>query len=161
MMRRLACRILLTGSLMLATAFGAGAEDPHFMSQKQECAPFVPGAVLPWNTDYNAARKEAMAEKRPLLLYFYMSGSEFCQKMERSTLNEPAIAKMLTKEFVLVKISCDVESKLADSLKIENCPTIVIANSTGNIAAIHSGYRDSEQFLDELQRALAKIASGK
>lgn len=62
-------------------------------------------SALVWETDYAKARKRALAENRPLFLYY--TGSDWCilcRKLDKTIFSDQAIQKNLQENWVPVKL---------------------------------------------------------
>jgi thioredoxin-related protein len=107
-----------------------------------------------WRHDYNAARKEAEQKNRPLVIDFYMHPCFFCDKLDASTFRDPTVVRLMNERFIPLKIDKEQEAALAQSLHIENYPTLILAAADGKILDTMVGYRDAAQLLQALKRAL-------
>jgi thioredoxin-related protein len=105
-----------------------------------------------WQTDFEAARKKAKAEKRLLLVDF--TGSDWCgwcMKLKGEVFDKQEFKTEAPKQFVLVELDYPRQKELPDELKkqngelqkrykIEGYPTILILDSEGEVIA-KTGYR--------------------
>src|SRR4051794_16634069 len=66
-----------------------------------------------WRHDYAAARKEATATGRPLLLDFGTEQCVWCKKQDATTLKVPGIVDQLNGRFIPVKIDAEKDEWLA------------------------------------------------
>lgn len=108
-----------------------------------------------WRTDYDSARKEATENKKLLLLDFGTVDCVHCRRMHQTTFRDPAIAKALSDRFVAVYIDANREARLAQTLRIQAYPTVVLAGNDGKILAWIEGYMEANRFLEQLNRAAA------
>src|SRR5881394_760363 len=80
------------------------------------CARDASAQSIVWRTDYNSARKEATDKGRPILIDFGTENCMWCQKLEMSTLRDPAVVKLLNEGFISLKVDADRESTLTQTL---------------------------------------------
>jgi thioredoxin-related protein len=106
----------------------------------------------PWQTDFEAAKTQAKAEKKMLLVDF--TGSDwcgFCIKLKDEVFSKDAFKNDVSKQFVLVELDFPHEKKLPDELKAQNeklgkeykvngYPTICLMDAEGQVIAKFVGY---------------------
>src|SRR5437588_2267934 len=98
-----------------------------------------------WRHDYAAARKEAAASGKPLLLDFGTEACTWCKKLDATTFRTPAIVAQLNDRFIPVKIDAEREEKLTEAVKVDSFPTLLLVSADGKIIARHVGYADVAQ----------------
>jgi thioredoxin-like negative regulator of GroEL len=120
----------------------------------------VPAAAqeVRWRHDYAAARREARAAGRPLVLDFGTAHCVWCTKLDATTFRDPALAKLLNDRYVPVKVDGDRDATLAMALHISNFPTLVFAAPDGKILGVEEGYVEAGRLTQRLQRVLAACA---
>jgi thioredoxin-like negative regulator of GroEL len=118
-----------------------------------------PWAELRWRTDYNAARKEAAEKSLPVLIDFGTADCFWCKKLDETTFRDPRIVALLNERIVPLKVDAEREVHLANHLRIESYPTLVLANADGKIVGYLKGYQDAETFHGILQRVLAGVTA--
>jgi thioredoxin-related protein len=150
-MYRFAARIV--GCLLISIAF--------FPLDRAVAAPQseVPPTDVQWRSDYNAARREAQDKNRPLIVDFGTENCYWCKRLEATTFRDPTILRLMNERFVPLHIDADKEVTLAQMLRIQNYPTIVIAAPDGKILVTREGYMDAAPFLEQLQRALTAVSN--
>jgi thioredoxin-related protein len=116
-----------------------------------------PWSDLRWRTDYNSARKEAQEKRLPIIIDFGTADCFWCRKLDDTTFRDPRVVGLLNERFVPLKIDADRDAALANHLRVESYPTLVIATSEGKILAYIKGYKDAEEFHGILQRVLIGI----
>jgi thioredoxin-like negative regulator of GroEL len=114
----------------------------------------VRGSEIPWRTDYNVARKEATEQDKPLLIDFGTENCFYCKKLDATTFRDPQIAGVLKQHFIPLRIDADREPSLAQTLRIQAYPTLLIAAPDGKILAFIEGYLEAPRLQDQLTRAL-------
>jgi thioredoxin-like negative regulator of GroEL len=127
------------------------------------CPLLVPDSGLAqgisWRQDYAAARKEAKAKGLPLVLDFGTENCFWCVKLERETFADANIARMMNEQFIPLKINAHFEPQLAEALRIQSYPTVVLADADGRILGTMEGFQEAPRFYENLQRALARVAN--
>ena len=112
------------------------------------------GQEVKWLHDYDAARREARDRQRPLLLDFGTANCVWCQKLDTTTLRDPAVVRLLSERFVVVKIEAEKFGTLVQALGITGYPTLVYASPAGKILARHEGYVEAAGLRQQLERTL-------
>src|SRR3989442_4578679 len=112
-----------------------------------------------WRYDYNAARREAVQKNRPLILDFGTEHCFWCKKLDVTTFREPTIVGVLNEQFIPLKVDAEREVPLANALRIQNYPTLVLAAPDGKILGTFEGYLEAIRLHDYLQRALAAVSN--
>jgi tetratricopeptide (TPR) repeat protein len=107
---------------------------------------------VPWRTDYNTARKEAVAKGLPLFVVIGTDNCFYCRKLEGGPLQTAVIAGQLTQNFIPLKIDASKEPGLAKALKVQLYPTIVLATPDGKIHAFIEGYLEADRLNEHLKR---------
>jgi thioredoxin-related protein len=108
-----------------------------------------------------------------LMLYFWLEGCPYCERMTAVTFRDPAVVERLKRGFVPVGVNVRgdreftwtdgatlTEKQLTATLKIRSTPTVIFLDEKGAIVLRSSGYLDPRQFEALLDRAAAR-APGK
>lgn len=111
---------------------------------------------------------EAAKQGKRLMLYFWLEGCPYCEKMEQGTFRDPRIVARMRREFVAVAINVRgdrdaawtdgerlTEKTLTRKLAIRGTPTLVFFDEHGAVAARATGYLDPAQLDATLDRARA------
>jgi thioredoxin-related protein len=112
---------------------------------------------------------DAARHGKRLMLYFWLEGCPYCQRMTSVTFRDPAVLERLQRAFVPVGLNIrgarDIawtdgamltEKQLAARLQVRGTPTIVFLDAKGEIVLRRVGYVEPAQFarlLDELSTA--------
>jgi thioredoxin-related protein len=112
---------------------------------------------------------EAAKQGKRLMLYFWLEGCPYCQRMTSVTFRDAAVIDRLKRLFVPVAVNVrgdrDIawtdgamltEKELAAKLEVRGTPTIVFLDGKGEIVLRRAGYVEPAQFarlLDELSTA--------
>ena len=117
-----------------------------------------------WLTDFEAAKKQAAAEKKPILMFF--TGSDWCiwcQRLHEDVLDKPEF-RDFSKKLVLVELDFPQEKQLPDELKKQNdalaeqfkvdgypCTVVLASDGETKLGSL-PGY--SRNYIDEIQDIL-------
>lgn len=111
-----------------------------------------------WRHDYTAARKEATATGRPLLLDFGNEGCVWCRKLDATTFRDPGVVATLNERFIPVKVDGDRDEWLTRAVGVQAFPTLVLVSPEGRVIARHEGYADVVKMTALLRQAPPKEA---
>jgi thiol-disulfide isomerase/thioredoxin len=122
-----------------------------------------------WMTDYNAAKAQAVAENKPLLLDF--TGSDWCppcMMLEREVFSKKAFLDFAEENLILVKLDfprgkdqpAELKAQneaLAQRYQIEGFPTVMIFSPEGQLIERETGYRrgGAESYIEYVKEVLA------
>lgn len=146
--------------LLLALAFACAAFAAR--AQTHEVPAWFAESFLEFPQDV----KEAAADGKRLMLYFWQDGCPACRRMKETTLAEPALVQTTRRHFVAVALNVfgerEVqwtdgrtvrEKELARALNIRGTPTLVFLDEQGAVALRRVGYLAPEQFAAMLAEA--------
>jgi thioredoxin-related protein len=108
-----------------------------------------------WRSDYDSARKEAAEKSRPIFLDFGTEDCVHCKRMHQTTFKDPAIIKLLNENFIPLKVDANREPHLAQSLRVQAYPTMILAGHDGKIVGWIEGYLETSRMSEQLQRVSA------
>lgn len=92
-----------------------------------------PKNLVPWRSDLAAARTEAVAQNKPLLLDFSASWCPDCRHMQATTWSDRSVADALVK-YVPVSIDVDAHPDLAGQYQVNSIPAMFVVDPrTGSI----------------------------
>jgi tetratricopeptide (TPR) repeat protein len=112
---------------------------------------------IPWFTDYVAARKEAEAKNRPMLVVIGSQDCFYCRKMEAGTFADPNVVTLVNAKFVALKVDASANPEFARSMRVSVYPTTILAGSDGKIHGFFGGYLSVDQFKENAGKSLASI----
>jgi thioredoxin-like negative regulator of GroEL len=119
------------------------------------CARPALSQQVQWLTDYQAARRVALEQGRPLLLDFGTENCVWCKRLDLTTFRDPAVAGLLTDEFVALKVDADREATLAQALRVTQYPTLVLAAPDGKILGVLEGYQEAPRLAEQLRKVVS------
>lgn len=111
----------------------------------------APREIIPWRTDFNAARSESAATGRPLLLYLTADWCGPCQTLRRTTWSDVEVERAL-RNFVPVKVDVDRQQEIALRYSSDAVPRFVLLAPDGRELKAADGYLDPPAFLDWLKK---------
>lgn len=88
---------------------------------------------LKWLDSIDRALPVARSEQRRILLFFHTSESARSKKLEAEAFSEPALAAVLAKHYVLVKVDMSANSALAAKFGVFKAGALVVFDSQGNV----------------------------
>jgi thioredoxin-like negative regulator of GroEL len=111
----------------------------------------APHDNLPWRKDLNAAKQEAAAANKPLLVYFTATWCGPCQAMARDVWPQPQVAAAL-QSVVPVKIDVDEHPDVAGSFNVNSIPRLQLVHPDGAPGASREGLITADELAGFLQR---------
>jgi thioredoxin-related protein len=141
---------LIVKVILLASAVPCLAQEP---------AP----ASIKWRTDYNAARKEAMEKKLPIVIVF-ADTSPYTHIMDKQLLKDNEAIRLLNTKFVPLRFETHYKENepfnhLASALGIDAFPTMVFATHGGKILEPRLvGCREDWALKDRFNSILAELS---
>ena len=149
----------LCGSLCTGIALNAADAAPA-----KEAKEAAKKAEIVWLTDFEAAKKQAAAENKPILMFF--TGSDWCiwcQRLHEGVLDKPEFADF-SRKLVLVELDFPQQkqlpaelkkqnAELAEKFKVDGYPCTVVLNPDGEtVLGRLSGY--SPEYIAKIQDIL-------
>lgn len=107
-----------------------------------------------WRTDYAAARKEAAAANKPLLLDFAAEWCGPCKKMEATTFRNAGVVTAVSASVIPVRVDADRDAWLVKAAGIQAFPTLVLLSPEGKVLARREGFADVPTAIAFLQEGL-------
>jgi periplasmic divalent cation tolerance protein len=105
-----------------------------------------------WVRTLSEAKEKARQLKNPILAYFFLRDSDYCQKLEEGVLADKAVMAAL-EEFVCVRIDAGRDADETRELDVRGAPTILFLDGHGNEMSRVAGLVDKEQLLGKLSEA--------
>lgn len=116
----------------------------------------APGEI-DWMPSYDEALRVAKAEGRPVLVDFYTTWCEWCERMDADTYGDTTVARFLNEHFVSAKVDAEAHPDLADRHSIMGYPTVVILSPDGREVGRIVGYLGPERFKQSLEDTLNRL----
>jgi TolA-binding protein len=109
-------------------------------------------ASIRWMRSLSDAEKQARQLKKPVLVYFFLRDSEFCQQLEEGVLADKAVVDA-AQEFVCVRMDALRQSDEARKLDVRGAPTILVLDGRGNEMDRVAGLVEKDKLLAKLAGA--------
>lgn len=107
--------------------------------------------LVPWRSDWEAARSEALRDRKPVFVYFTAEWCGPCQELRRTTWSDRHVAEVLGTSYVPVRIDIDKEPGLAMQYNVETIPWFAVLDDQGRPVRAWSGWKDADDFLKWLK----------
>lgn len=111
-----------------------------------------------WQTDYNAARKEAVDKEKAMFVYFRTNSSHSCPRFEEHVLQDQGILHLLNQGFVLLKIEDAENAVLTQAMRVDSYPTTILAAPDGRILDTINGVVTAATLHGRLRAALDHVS---
>jgi len=112
-------------------------------------------SIITWQSDIDKAIPLAKKEHKNILVFITAPGCGYCEKMKREIFNNKDTAKVLQKEYVLVKMDISKAAKLFPGTYVT--PTTYIFTPQKELLASQVGYQNEEFFFWTLGDADRKL----
>lgn len=112
---------------------------------------------------------EAAAAGRRVMLYFHQEGCPYCARLLKENFGDPAIAARTQAGYDVIALNLwgdrelidpqgdtVTEKRLAESLRVQYTPTLVILDEQGGVALRINGYYPKDKFILALEYGLGK-----
>ncbi len=86
-----------------------------------------------WQTDFEAAKQQAAAQNKLLLVHFWTPSCGPCRVLDNAVFNQENVAHVVATDYVPVKLNANENANLATSLGITRVPTDVVLTPQGQI----------------------------
>jgi hypothetical protein len=116
-----------------------------------------PGGAIAWQEDYAAGRARAAALARPLLVSVSSAGCPPCRQLEAATYGDPAVAGVVARELVPVRLDAGRDAALVAALKVQSFPLTIFAGPDGSILHMVAGYVGPQEMLAHIEEALSRL----
>jgi thiol:disulfide interchange protein len=141
---------------VLAVTLERGKDTPVEVRMEAKAAATPPAPKIPaeagkWYTDFALAKEAAKSSGKKIFVNFMATWCGPCKLMDKEVLSTDKFRQQ-TEDMILVKIDVDLQSSLAQELKITAMPTIAVFGSAGNELDRTVGYGGPETFYQWLSR---------
>jgi thioredoxin-related protein len=110
---------------------------------------------IPWSTNFEAAKKVAATQKKPILVYFTTDWCGYCKVMEKESFGLSNVVEHAQK-YVPVKLDAEKTGvSLANKLGVNAFPTFVILNAQEKELGRVKGYKSAKEYMAEIDLILA------
>jgi periplasmic divalent cation tolerance protein len=105
-----------------------------------------------WVRTLSEAKEKSRQLKNPILAYFCLRDSDYCQKLEEGVLADKSVMAEM-EEFVCVRIDAGKDADDTRQLDVRGAPTILFLDGQGNEMSRVAGLVDKDQLLSKLSDA--------
>jgi periplasmic divalent cation tolerance protein len=105
-----------------------------------------------WVRTLSEAKEKARKLKNPILAYFFLRDSDYCQKLEEGVLADSSV-RAAAEEFVCVRIDAGKGADETRQLDVRGAPTILFLDGQGNEMSRVAGLVDKDELLKKLSEA--------
>jgi periplasmic divalent cation tolerance protein len=105
-----------------------------------------------WVRTLSEAKTKSRQLKNPILAYFYLRDSDYCQKLEGGVLADKSVRAEM-EEFVCVRIDAGKDADETRKLDVRGAPTILFLDGEGNEMSRVAGLADKDELLKKLSDA--------
>lgn len=116
---------------------------------------------IAWAKDWKAARKQARAAGRPVLVDFWAEWCHWCHELDRTTYADPDVVA-LAAGFVAVKVNAEGslhELELTRRYEVGTLPTMAFLSPQGRLLLRRTAFEDAARFAATLRRAASVVAA--
>lgn len=114
-------------------------------------------SAISWEPTLDAALAKARTSQKPIMIDFFATWCGPCKMLDADIYPAPAVAAQ-GQSFVSVKVDVDQQAALAQKYNINQMPTIVFLNASGEeIHRTQGVSQDPQWMVDEMKTALSRI----
>ncbi|HEX4792907.1 MAG TPA: thioredoxin family protein [Humisphaera sp.] len=104
---------------------------------------------IPWQQDLAAAKAQASASHKPVLVYFSARWCGFCEQMRKTTWSDERVESAM-QNVVPVKIDVDEHQPLAIQYQVHGLPGYALLDENGTVIKRGEGWQEPGDFLNWL-----------
>lgn len=120
-----------------------------------------PPELIPWRKSLAEAKRESLANGKPVLAYFTASWCPPCQKMKQTTWTDSRVRQVLAAGWVPVKIDVDSEEDTAREFGVTSIPRLQFIDNKGEPGGARIGFTSADELLNWLQGAERESTMGR
>ena len=92
----------------------------------------------------------AKKEHKLILIYGKINSCPWCQKMDNFSFTDPAVAQLVSEDYVAVKVDIQQETALANRYQISEIPSLIILDARNKELKRFYGYTSPQSLLSKL-----------
>jgi thioredoxin-related protein len=115
---------------------------------------------MAWCNDLEAAKREAAATERLVLLHFSAVFAPPCRFLERTVFSKPQFARAVEEHFVPVKLDVEESKDLAQQYNVHAVPCDVVITPQGKIVGRRIGAPPEEDYVAQLTKIAFAARAG-
>jgi len=108
------------------------------------------------------ARKVAVAQDKPMMIFIGGENCIFCEKMKKAVLSERTTKQQIESSFVPIYLKFEDNPRAMEILKVNGLPTTIVLSPKADVLGRARGYRSPEEmqkFLDETLKKHTAVRS--
>jgi thioredoxin-related protein len=114
---------------------------------------------VPWRHNYGRAVREAKRKGLPIFVQIGTPDCVWCRKLEKSTLKNPEVRRLLTERFIPVKVDGSEDRHTVQEFGVRSYPTLLMTSPDGKLLEKREGYVGTREFLKRLNKTLDRVES--
>jgi thioredoxin-related protein len=114
--------------------------------------------TINWLEDVDEARRLSTGSGKPVLMFFHYEHCNGCKRTINETLPKMSVIEAVNQDFIPVMLDTEVAKDLVSSYRIDWTPTFIVTDSSGMETDRWVGYLPEDDYLSELNMALARYA---
>lgn len=111
--------------------------------------------TISWLEDINEARKSSEGTKKPILMFFHYEHCDGCKKTISNTLPKMSVVDAVNEGYIPVMLDTEKSGALVKSYGVDWTPTFIVTDQSGKETFRWVGYLPEDDFLGQLNMALA------
>ena len=114
--------------------------------------------MIQWMTDWDQAKIESRAQRKPILVDVYQDNCGGCERLANETFTDVAVRNAISSRFIPVKLHLFQDRAVVREWGLFWTPTVLFADRTGKIRYESVNYVPAEVMLDILDIGEARVA---
>lgn len=114
--------------------------------------------AINWITDWDQAKVESRAQKRPILVDVYQDDCSGCERLVNETFADPELQESIASRFIPVKLHLQHDRAIVRDWNLLWTPTVFFADRTGKIRYESMNFVSAHVMLDILDIGEARVA---
>ncbi|MGD9330714.1 MAG: thioredoxin family protein [Desulfobacterales bacterium] len=107
--------------------------------------------------DYKQGMLLAEKQNKRVYLHFYTDWCNYCDEMEKTTLRNPAVVKLINEGFVAIRVNTGKDKKVASRYNVRPVPDNWFLSADGKKLRNFLGYYEADQFVTVLRYVNEKL----
>lgn len=114
---------------------------------------YVPANDIAWAQDFRSAQQQAVASKKPIILYFSGTWCAPCRIMKRQVWADAGVKALVNDQFipVAIDVGASENAALMARYNVKGAPVTLVADPQGNVLDWRAGGISKAEFLELLQ----------
>ncbi len=100
---------------------------------------------VPWNSDFETARREAIAAKRPIFVRVVGPACPWCRKLDQEIKLESVQAEL--GRWTCLELDVEIDSREARQLQVGPIPALRVLSPQGRLTASHDGFLEATELI--------------